>query len=136
LPEHFGDEFGWPEMTVAVARVYHSLPSEDRAKTAILAKNYGEAGAIDFFGPPLGLPSAISGHQDYWYWGPRDYTGDVIIAMQYSREELLKMGCASVEDGPMVGNPYAMAEEHFQIVVCRGLRPFLLEQWPSLKRWN
>jgi len=59
------------------------LPAEDRAKAAILPKNYGEAGAIDFFGPPLGLPRALSGHQNYWYWGPRDYTGDVIIALQH-----------------------------------------------------
>ena len=136
LPEHFGDEFGWPEMTVAVARVYYALPPEDRVKTAILAKNYGEAGAIDFFGPPLGLPRAISGHQSYWYWGPHGYTGDLTIALQYGREELLKMGCASVEDGPVVGHPYAMAEEHFQIRVCRGLHPSLSAQWPSLKRWN
>ncbi len=136
LPEHFGDEFGWPEMTAAVAQVYNRLPPDDRARTAILAKNYGEAGAIDFFGPALGLPPAISGHQNYWFWGPRGYTGEVIIALQYSREELLKMGCASVGDGPIVNPPYSMAEEHFQITICRGLRPSLSEQWPSLKRWN
>jgi Dolichyl-phosphate-mannose-protein mannosyltransferase len=136
LPEHFGDEFGWPEMVTAVASVYYDLPVADRAKAAILAKNYGEAGAIDFFGPPLGLPRAISGHQNYWYWGPHDYTGEVIIALQFNRAELLKMGCASVEDGPMVDNPYSMAEEHFQLKICRGLRPTLSEQWPTLKRWN
>jgi 4-amino-4-deoxy-L-arabinose transferase-like glycosyltransferase len=136
LPEHFGDEFGWPEMAAAVARVYHRLSPEDREKAAIFAKNYGEAGAIDFFGPPLGLPPAISGHQNYWYWGPRGYTGEVIIALQYSREELLNMGCASVEDGPVANHPYSMAEEHFQITICRGLRPPLPRQWPGLKRWN
>jgi hypothetical protein len=136
LPEHFGDQFGWPEMTLAVASVYHGLSSEDRAKAAILAKNYGEAGAIDFFGPPLGLPKAISGHQNYWLWGPRYYTGAVIIALQYSREELLQMGCATVEAGPLVDNPYAMKEEHFRLAVCRGLRPPLPAQWPALKRWN
>jgi hypothetical protein len=136
LPEHFGDEFGWREMAAAVARVYDALPPGERGKAAIFAKNYGEAGAIDFFGPSLGLPHAISGHQNYWLWGPRDCTGEVIIALQYSREELLKMGCASVDDGSMVNHPYSMAEEHFQIMVCRGLHPPLAEQWPKLKRWN
>jgi hypothetical protein len=135
LPEHFGDEFGWREMTAAVASVYDSLPAEQRAKTAIFAKNYGEAGAIDFFGPALGLPHAISPHQNYWLWGPDDYRGDVIIALQYSRDELMKLGCASVEDGPMVDNPYSMAEEHFRIEVCRDLHPPLPQQWPALKRW-
>ena len=136
LTEHFGDEFGWPEMAAAVARVYHGLPAEDRAQAVILAKNYGEAGAIDFFGPALGLPRAISGHQNYWYWGPRDYTGGVLIALQYSREELLKLGCTSVEDGPVVSHPYSMNEEHFRITVCRALHPSLAEQWPKLKRWD
>jgi hypothetical protein len=135
LPEHFGDEFGWREMTAAVAQVYNSLPPDERGKAAIFTKNYGEAGAIDFFGPPLGLPNAISGHQNYWLWGPRDYTGDVVIALQFSRGELLKIGCASVEDGPTVDNPYSMEEEHFRIEVCRALHPPLQEQWPKLKRW-
>jgi hypothetical protein len=136
LPEHFGDEFGWREMVAAAARVYHGLPSEEREKAAILAKNYGEAGAIDFFGPALGLPHAISGHQNYWLWGPRDHTGAVIVALQYSREELLNLGCATVEDGPLVDNPYSMTEEHFRINLCRGLHPLLSDQWLELKRWN
>ena len=135
LPEHFGDEFGWHEMTTSVARVYDALPPDQRGQAAIFTKNYGEAGAIDFFGPSLGLPKAISGHQNYWLWGPRDYTGEVIIALQFSRDELTKMGCASVEDGPMVDNPYSMKEEHFRIEVCRDLHPSLPVQWPMLKRW-
>ena len=75
LPEHFGDEFGWPEMVATVASVYNSLPPEQRAKTAILGGNYGEAGAIDFFGPSYNLPKAISAHQNYYYCVPQDYTG-------------------------------------------------------------
>ncbi|HLI80805.1 MAG TPA: hypothetical protein VKV03_12530, partial [Candidatus Binataceae bacterium] len=135
LPEHFGDEFGWREMTADVARVYDVLPPDARRHAAILTKNYGEAGAIDFFGPPLGLPHAISGHQNYWLWGPRGYDGEILIALQFSRDELRKMGCASIEDGPLVDNPYSMAEEHFRIEVCRGLDPPLSDQWPGLKRW-
>ena len=136
LPEHFGDEFGWREMAAAVARVYDALPPGERGKAAIFAKNYGEAGALNFFGPPLGLPRAISGHQNYWYWGADSYSGEVIIALQYDREELFKMGCESVEDGPMLDDPYSMAEEHFRIRICRGLHPSLSQQWPTLKRWN
>ena len=135
LPEHFGDEFGWREMTAAAASAYNAVPPEERAQAAIMTKNYGEAGAIDFFGPALGLPRAISPHQNYWLWGPREYTGAVIIALQYSRDELLELGCASIEDGPPVANPYAMAEEHFRIEVCRGMHPSLQERWPTQRRW-
>jgi dolichyl-phosphate-mannose-protein mannosyltransferase len=75
LPQLYADQFGWEEMTATVARVYNSLPPEVRAKTAIFGQNYGQAGAIDLFGPKYGLPPAISGHQSYFYWGPRGYTG-------------------------------------------------------------
>ena len=69
LPQHFGDRFGSPEMVENVARIYHNLPPQERSKTAIYGNNYGEAAAIDFFGPRHGLPKAISGHQSYFLWG-------------------------------------------------------------------
>ncbi|HSR58014.1 MAG TPA: glycosyltransferase family 39 protein, partial [Candidatus Binataceae bacterium] len=68
LPQLLADRFGWPEMAAAVAQVYDGLPADVRARTAIFGSNYGEAGAIDFYGPKLGLPHAISGHDNYWYW--------------------------------------------------------------------
>ena len=81
LPQIFADQFGWEEMAATVARVYNSLPPEVRARTAIFAQTYGQAGAIDLFGPKYGLPPAISGHQSYFLWGPRGYTGESMIVM-------------------------------------------------------
>jgi uncharacterized membrane protein len=86
LPQHLADQFGWPEMVAKVAEVYSSLPPDQRAKTAILAGNYGGAGAIDFFGPQYGLPKSISSHQNYYYWGPRNYTGESVILLEWSLE--------------------------------------------------
>jgi tetratricopeptide (TPR) repeat protein len=68
-------------MAATVARVYNGLPPEVRLKTAIFGQNYGQAGAIDLFGPKYGLPPAISGHQSYFLWGPRGYTGESVIVM-------------------------------------------------------
>ena len=68
-------------MTREVAKVYNALPPDERARTAIFANSYGQAGAIDFFGPKYGLPKAISNHQNYWYWGPRDYDGSTVIVL-------------------------------------------------------
>jgi hypothetical protein len=135
LPQWFGDMFGWPEMVATVAKVYQSLPPEERAKTAIFAGNYGEAGAIDFFGQRYGLPKAISGHQAYFFWGPRDVTGEVLILLQSSREGAEKW-CASVAEGPAVGHPYSMTEEHFTILICRGVKRPMRELWPQVKHWN
>lgn len=135
LPQHFGDMFGWPEMVAAVAKIYHALPPEDRAKAAIYAGNYGEAGAIDFFGARHNLPKAVSPHQNYFLWGPRDYTGEVLILLQSDREDV-EEHCDSFEEGATLDHPYAMGEEHYTIYVCRGLKRPLQEMWPGLKHWN
>ncbi|MBI3851424.1 MAG: glycosyltransferase family 39 protein [Verrucomicrobia bacterium] len=135
LPQHFGDMFGWPELVETVARVYHSLPPEERAKAAIFASSYGDAGAIDLFGPRYGLPKAICPHQNYFFWGPRDYTGEVVIVLQGNREKA-RQNFASVEEAATMHHPYAMAEEHYTILICRGLKQPLPQVWPSLKHWN
>jgi len=135
LPQWYGDMFGWPEMVETVAKVYNDLPPEERAKAAIVAANYGEAGAIDFFGPSYGLPKAISGHQNYYLWGPRNYTGEVLIVLGWPKERAERF-CASVEESETIGHPYAMAEEHYTILVCRDLKGGLQENWPQLKSWN
>jgi hypothetical protein len=81
LPQYFADEFGWEAMTRETSRIYNSLPLEERTRTAIFANSYGQAGAIDFFGPDLGLPKAICNHQNYWLWGPRNYDGSTVIVL-------------------------------------------------------
>src|SRR5580692_129641 len=135
LPQHFGDEFGWEEMVAATAEIYHALPAEERSKTGILAGTYGDAGAIDFFGPRYGLPKSISPHQNYYYWGPREYTGGILILLHYDLADAQR-ACQSVLTGPTLNNPYAMQEEHYTILVCRGAKLPLAEAWPRLKVWN
>jgi hypothetical protein len=82
LPQWYADEFGWPEMVEKVARVYNSLPPEERAHTAIFSNGWGEAAAVDFYGPRFGLPLAISKHNSYWIWGPRNYSGSTVIILR------------------------------------------------------
>jgi 4-amino-4-deoxy-L-arabinose transferase-like glycosyltransferase len=135
LPQLMADRFGWPEMAQTVARVYNALPPADRARAAIFGQNYGQAGAIDRYGPALGLPPAISGHVSYFYWGPRSYTGDVMIVLDDDKETLQKL-FRSVEYGGRVEHPYSMPYQHFDVWVCRGMRRPLAEIWPELKEWN
>jgi hypothetical protein len=135
LPQLFGDQFGWEELTVEVARIYAALSPEERARAAVFANNYGEAGAIDLFGPRYGLPAAISAHQTYFFWGPRGFRGDVVIVLQDNRQSLERL-CASVEQAGEHYDPWGMEEENGPIFVCRGLRTPLDELWPRLKNWN
>jgi hypothetical protein len=135
LPQIFADQFGWQEMAASVARVYNNLPPEVRARTAIFAQNYGQAGAIDLFGPQYGLPPAISGHQNYFLWGLRGYTGESMIVMDDRRENLEPL-FTSVQKAESVFHPYSMPYEHFDVFYCRGMHQPLTQIWPRLKKWN
>ena len=135
LPQHFADEFGWPVLVEKTAQLYHSLPPEEQAKTAILGGSYGDAGAIDFFGARYGLPKSISAHQNYWYWGPRNYTGESVILLHWPRAAADRH-CSTVVEGPKLDDPWSMQEEQYTIWLCKGMHPPLQEFWPDLKHWN
>lgn len=135
LPQIFADQFGWEEMTAKVAEVYNSLPPDVRSRTAIFAQNYGQAGAIDLFGKEYGLPEAISGHQNYFFWGPRGYDGSSVIVMQGRREDLERR-FRSIRKAARVEHPYSMPYQHFDVFYCEGLRQPLPEIWPQVKNWN
>jgi hypothetical protein len=88
LPQHFADQHGWEELTRAVAHVRDSLPEEERERVCVFGQNYGEAGAIEYFGPTVGLSRVISGHNSYWLWGPGDCGREVWIVLGDDRETL------------------------------------------------
>lgn len=135
LPQYLADEFGWEEMTRETARVYNTLSPAERAKTAIFASSYEQAGAIDYFGPKYGLPKAISNHQSYWYWGPHDYTGEIVIVLGSTAEDD-REHFRSVEAAGRAYHPYSREDEHFDIFVCRGFTGDLREIWPTMKKWQ
>jgi 4-amino-4-deoxy-L-arabinose transferase-like glycosyltransferase len=135
LPQIFGDQFGWEELVAEVAGVYNSLPPEERSRTAIFAGNYGEAGAVNLFGPKHGLPPAVSAHQTHFFWGPRGYTGEIVIVLQGDRDELEQV-FESVEQVGQHHHPWGMEEENRPIYLCRGLKTPLPDLWPELKHWN
>lgn len=133
LSQLFGDMLPWQEISRHVAAVYYALPASDRADCAILAGNYGEAGAIDYYGPSLGLPRAISGHNSYWDWGPRNYSGACVIIFgeragqytQYFRDVRL---------ADTISNPDAMpAEQRVPVFVCRKPIAPLRELWTHFR---
>ena len=135
LPQYFADEFGWEEMVREVARVYHSLPADEQARTAIFSNGWGDAAAVDFYGPRYGLPPAISKHNNYWLWGPRSYTGEIMIILQ-SDGQGDRDHFATVEPVGRVEHPYSRRDEHYTIWLCRGPKFNLQEVWPRLKMYN
>lgn len=133
LPQLYADMFGWDNMADTVAAVYRSLPAADRAGCGILAGNYGEAGAIDYYGPALGLPRALSGHNSYFYWGPRGYSGECMIVLgEHSRESIALFG--DVRQAATIRSPLAMPNERVvPVYVCHKPRAPLSALWPRFK---
>lgn len=133
LPQGYADMFGWPEMTAKVAEVYNKLSPEEKPRCGIFAQNYGEAGAVDFFGPQYHLPPALSGHNNYFLWGPREYSGDVMIVIG-DRRENLEQYFDRVELGAVFQHPFVMPYENdLSIWICRGAKIPLKDLWPRVK---
>lgn len=136
LPQFYADRFGWHEMVEKVARVYDALPPQERAVTGILADNYGEASAVNLYGPRYGLPWAISGHQNYWIWGPHGYTGQEMILIVDTSLAALKPYYASCTLEGRLDDPLAMPWEHKPIYLCRGRKTPYAEDWKDFKYYH
>lgn len=132
LPQDFADMLGWREQVAAVSRAYHDLPPGERHQAVIVAANYGQAGAVDFFGPGYDLPDPVSPAGSYWFFGPGRKRGDVVVTLGVSREGLEPL-FDSVRTADVVTHPWAVAEERrVPVLVGRGARRSLQELWPSL----
>lgn len=136
LPQYWADMFGWPELAAKMAEVYSTLSADERRRVYILVDNYGEASAINFFGPALGLPPAISGHNAYFTWGPGpNPDADVMIDMNATVEDDRKF-CADARLGGTHHNAYAMPyESNLGIVVCRGSYQPLSQVFPRQRHF-
>jgi 4-amino-4-deoxy-L-arabinose transferase-like glycosyltransferase len=75
-----GETVGWPQLASTVADVYDALPPRERRSASIFTGNYGEAGAIAIYGPAHHLPPPLSGHNNYWLWGPGRASDSTVIA--------------------------------------------------------
>jgi hypothetical protein len=124
------EEIGWPELVETIANIHASLPAEERAHVGILAGNYGEAGAIDLYGPAHGLPKAISGINSYWLRGYGDPPPRTLIVVGLSREFVERNFESCVLAGHIT-NRYGVQNEettrHPDLFVCRQLRT----PWPA-----
>ena len=136
LPQFYADMFGWENQAKAVAKVYHSLPPEERQVCSIFGDNYGRSGAIDYFSDKYDLPLSIGRHNNYWIWGPDKFVGKVVIILSSEVgdkadlfEEVMDMGT--------IESPYAIPyENHLHIYVCKNLKIPVEELWSKIKNYS
>lgn len=133
LPQFYADMFGWRNMAETVSKVYLSLPPDEQERTVIFARNYGEAGAMDFYRSQYPLPKVISGHNNYWYWGRGDSTFTTILVIGGTLKGNLEV-CDSVTEAAIIRDKYSMPyENNLPVFICRGIRIPFSEIWKRVK---
>ena len=136
LPQWYADQFGWEEIVAETAQAFNQVAPAERADCGIFAQDYGQAGAIDFLGRRYGLPRALSGHQTWFLWGPRGYSGNCMIVLDDSKEVLEKYWAQVEYVGTSADNPYALEKEISVFICKRSKFGSLTALWPQLKRWR
>lgn len=136
LSAYFADMFGWQALAEAVASVHRALPAADRAAACVFGQNYGHAGAVAFFGPALGLPPAISGHNNYWLWGPGDCQGEVLIIIGGRKENHDRAFASVTAAGRFECRDCRPFESDHTIWVARQPRRTMAERWPRVKHYD
>jgi 4-amino-4-deoxy-L-arabinose transferase-like glycosyltransferase len=134
----FADQTGWPELTAQVGAIYQHLPADERAHTVVVAANYGEAGALDRFGPLYRLPGVYSGHNQLYQYGPPPESATTVIAvgMKPVFTGALFTDC---KEAARIGDDSAdvvNGDVGEVIEVCRGPRAPWAELWPKFLHLN
>jgi dolichyl-phosphate-mannose-protein mannosyltransferase len=135
LPQTFADMFGWEELAAQVGGVYQALSPAERAHCFIFASNYGEAAALEWYGPRYGLPKVASGHNSYFLWGPPDTLAQVVITVGEDSSDVAK-SLESVERAGTFSHSWNMPyESDLPILIGRRLRMPWREIWPNTKKY-
>lgn len=133
LPQHYADMFGWENMAATVSKVFTSLSPAEQKRTVVFAQNYGEAGAVDFYRKDFPLPRVISGHNNYWYWGPGDTTFTTVIVIGGNKNDHMQ-SCDSVETAVIVKSKYAIPyENNLPVFICREFKLPFSEIWERVR---
>jgi hypothetical protein len=132
-----GEEIAWPKLVALVSREYHARPAAQRRQTAILTGNYGEAGAIDRYGPGLGLPQAYSGANNFWLWGPPPAADTAAIAVNLN-PAFLHREFRHVRRATAFWNGLGVSddEQGVPVFVATGLRSSWARAWPAFRDYS
>jgi hypothetical protein len=131
-----GEEISWPRLVALVAREYDARPAALRQRTTILAGNYGEAGAIDRYGPGYGLPRVYSGANNFWLWGPPPVADSAAIAVNVD-PALLRREFVRVRQIATFWNGLGIDddEQGAPVFLATGLKSSWSQAWPAFRNY-
>ncbi|MFH1334671.1 MAG: glycosyltransferase family 39 protein [Pseudomonadota bacterium] len=136
LPQWFADAFGWEEMTREVARIYSALPASEKNKTVLFTRSYSQASALYFYGEAYALPIPISGHDQYYVWGPRDLKRGfnmMIVGCDPATVEAIRPAFKSMSVVGRTENKYTMPYNNQPIYLALDLQQPVATFWKQRK---
>jgi hypothetical protein len=139
MHDQFREEIGWTDLAQTVARLYQSLPAEEQAHTGILTGNYGEGGALNLYGPGLGLPRAMAGTNSFWYRGYTEPPPETVIVVGFDldeAEELFSSCRVAAKNANSFNVINEESRDHPDILVCQHLRETWPEFWQKFRRFG
>jgi 4-amino-4-deoxy-L-arabinose transferase-like glycosyltransferase len=134
LPQFFADRQGWDRFAAQIAAAWDRLTSDERTTAAVVTGNYGEAGAIELLDRSSAV-RVVSGHNNYWLWGPDGATGDVLIVLSREPDRLRELFASVERVGETECGDCMPYENRLGIYICRGLRGSLRDHWPAMKHY-
>jgi len=142
--QQLAESIGWPQLVSTVHRVWVSLPPSQRANAVIFTGDYGEAGAINELGRGMGLPTAVSGHNTLWWWGPGKPRATTVVAVAPGPIDVtgyaayLRQFFTSVRVAATLTNPYHIHNQEWggHVYVCTGPRHPWAQMWPRLRHYD
>jgi hypothetical protein len=137
LQDFYVERLGRQEFADNIARIYNALPVQDRVKVGIFTHAYGSASVINVYGAKYGLPTVISGSNNYWIWGPHGYTGEVMLVLSPDSPEEMRKVWSSVQIVGEVRYPYTppyVNNDHIYLV--RGRVRSYAADWNSIKDYG
>jgi len=135
VPQHFADMLGWNTLVQTLAGSYAALTPAEQREAVILTRDYGQASAVDFLGPRYGLPHAISGHNNYYLYGPGNASGKLVLAIGFD-PAFLHTEFRSVERVAVYHDDYVLPDfNNLPIFKCSLPKEPLAAWWPATKRF-
>jgi hypothetical protein len=122
------ETIGWPEFVGSVRASMESLPADQQATAVVFTRNYGEAGALEWYG--LERP-VLSGHNAFGDWGPPPEGARPVIVVGLTDPAMNFTDCrvaAMINNAADADNE----ERGRPIWVCSAPRGGWAEQWPRL----
>ena len=125
LPQDYMDMTGWEELAGLASVAYNQLDSLQKKDCIIYANNYGQAGAIDFYGKKYHLPDAVSVNDSFIFWAPDSLNTHNFIITDNRLGDIPRLFNNYREIGEI--NNYYFRENGLKVYLCQDQTPLLNE---------